>query len=140
MKCSYCGKNFDLSTAIKQCEKCHKSSTCSLARCPYCYYEFVVEPKWFNKLFKKSRNKNQSPNECNIMKLNDIKRGMKVRISDILSDDVKSRRKIMAMGLLPGVIVELIQQYPTIVIKAGESQFAIDSEIASLIEVEIFKN
>lgn len=44
-------------------------------------------------------------------------------------------QKLMAMGILPGVRVKLIQRYPSYVFQMGYSQFTIDRELAEKIYV-----
>jgi Fe2+ transport system protein FeoA len=137
MKCQYCGKSFERSEALKSCEKCGKSGGCNLIRCPYCYSEFLQEPKIFSKiaaLFMKK--KKAKTDKCRILKLGEMDCGKSGKIVNILTDDILKRRKIMAMGLLPGITVMLLQKYPAIVIKSGESQVAIDGKLAELIEIE----
>ncbi len=41
----------------------------------------------------------------------------------------------MAMGVLPGFDVSLIQRYPSYVFRVGQTQIAVDEEIASEIFV-----
>jgi Fe2+ transport system protein FeoA len=41
----------------------------------------------------------------------------------------------MAMGVLPGFDVSLIQRYPSFVFKVGQTQIAVDEKIASEIFV-----
>lgn len=48
-------------------------------------------------------------------------------------------KKLMAMGVLPGVAIELIQSYPSYVFQIGQSQFAVDKELAECIIVRISK-
>lgn len=45
------------------------------------------------------------------------------------------RRKLMTMGVLPGVLVRVIQRHPSFVLCAGNTQLALDRETASLIRV-----
>ena len=46
-----------------------------------------------------------------------------------------SIRKLMAMGVLPGFDVSLIQRYPSYVFRVGQTQIAVDADIASEIFV-----
>ncbi len=51
------------------------------------------------------------------------------------TDDQQAMQKLIAMGVLPGTAVEVIQTFPTIAFQAGRSQFAIDKELAEKIMV-----
>jgi DtxR family Mn-dependent transcriptional regulator len=43
----------------------------------------------------------------------------------------------MAMGILPGVSIQVKETYPSVVFEAGYSQFAVDDEIAGDIFVRL---
>lgn len=51
----------------------------------------------------------------------------------IQTKDHKKLQKLMAMGILPGMNLILIQKYPSYVLQVGQSQFAIDQELAEII-------
>lgn len=59
----------------------------------------------------------------------------KGRIAYIRTKDNKKLQKLMAMGILPGMNVLLIRKYPSYVLQVGQSQFAIDKELAEEIYV-----
>ena len=46
-------------------------------------------------------------------------------------------RKYLAMGLVPGVEITLVQRFPAYVFELGYSQFAIDRELASVVLVKV---
>jgi DtxR family transcriptional regulator, Mn-dependent transcriptional regulator len=57
----------------------------------------------------------------------------KGRIAYLRTDDHRKLQKLMAMGFLPGMNVELIQTIPAYVIKIGNSEIAVDREMAETI-------
>lgn len=59
----------------------------------------------------------------------------KGRVIDIATHDHKKLQKIMAMGLFPGIEIVLIQRFPSYVFQVGQSQFAVDKELAENIFV-----
>lgn len=59
------------------------------------------------------------------------------KITHINTSDHKKLQKIMAMGVLPGMAITLIQKFPSYVFQVGQSQFAIDKELASCIHVKL---
>jgi len=61
----------------------------------------------------------------------------KGKINRIDTHDHKKLHKIMAMGVLPGMAITLIQKFPSYVFQVGQSQFAIDKELASCIYVRL---
>lgn len=55
------------------------------------------------------------------------------RIVRVKTCDHKKLKKIMAMGVLPGMAVTLIQKFPSYVFQVDQSQFAVDKELAECI-------
>ena len=67
--------------------------------------------------------------------LSEMEAGQGGRIMYIHTHGESSIRKLMAMGVLPGFDVSLIQRYPSYVFRVGQTQIAVDEEIASEIFV-----
>ena len=63
--------------------------------------------------------------------LSEMEAGQGGRIMYIHTHGESSIRKLMAMGVLPGFDVSLIQSYPSYVFRVGQTQIAVDAEIAS---------
>ena len=59
----------------------------------------------------------------------------KVRVVRLLPVDKGQLRKLTAFGILPGVEIEVLQIYPTYVLRVGYTQIALDYEIAKNIIV-----
>ncbi|PIU41687.1 MAG: DtxR family iron (metal) dependent repressor, partial [Candidatus Omnitrophica bacterium CG07_land_8_20_14_0_80_42_15] len=59
----------------------------------------------------------------------------KGEVAYIHSKDHKKLQKLMAMNILPGMEITLIQSFPSYVFQIGQSQFAIDKELAENIFV-----
>lgn len=57
------------------------------------------------------------------------------KVAYIYTKDNSILQKVIAMGILPGMTISLIQKYPSYVFQVGQSQFAVDKEIASVIYV-----
>lgn len=70
--------------------------------------------------------------------LADLKPKQKGHVAYIHTKDDKKLQKLMAMGVLPGMAISLIQSFPSYVFQIGQSQFAIDKELADCIFVRIF--
>lgn len=58
------------------------------------------------------------------------------RIIRVNTHDHKKLKKIMAMGVLPGTEIILIQKFPSYVFQVGQSQFAVDKELAECVFVQ----
>jgi DtxR family Mn-dependent transcriptional regulator len=67
--------------------------------------------------------------------LSEMASGQEGRIMYIHTHGESSIKKLMAMGVLPGFKVSLIQGYPSYVFKVGQTQIAVDAKIASEIFV-----
>jgi DtxR family Mn-dependent transcriptional regulator len=59
----------------------------------------------------------------------------KGKVAYLHTKDQKKLQKLMAMGVLPGMPIALIQKFPSYVFQIGESQFAVDRELAECIFV-----
>jgi DtxR family Mn-dependent transcriptional regulator len=65
--------------------------------------------------------------------LTGLKNGQKGEIASIYTEDHDKLKKLMAMGVLPGIKISLVQKFPSYVFQIGHSQFAIDKEIAECV-------
>ncbi len=75
--------------------------------------------------------------ETIVMPLAELKTGQSGKIAYIHTHDRQMLQKIMAMGALPGTSVTLLQRFPSYVFQLGQSQFAIDKNIAEQIQLWI---
>lgn len=62
-----------------------------------------------------------------------MKSGEEGIISELDTDSKSILRKLMAMGILPGMKLKMIQTFPSYVFQVGYTQVAVDKEIASVI-------
>lgn len=74
-----------------------------------------------------------------ISSLDNVAVDQKGKVAYIHTQDQKKLQKIMAMGVLPGMSITLIQKFPSYVFQVGHSQFAIDKELAAAIYVLLTK-
>ena len=72
-----------------------------------------------------------------VMPLSELRSGDKAKISYIVTKYHERLDRLSSMGLLPGVQVKLHQRQPTYVIQMGETQIAIDDNIARDIYVRL---
>ncbi|MEW6102031.1 MAG: metal-dependent transcriptional regulator [Candidatus Omnitrophota bacterium] len=63
----------------------------------------------------------------------------KGQIAFLQARDKACMHKLMSIGVLPGMSISLLQKFPSYVISLGQSQFAIDKELASSIYVRLTK-
>ncbi|MFH1875956.1 MAG: metal-dependent transcriptional regulator [Candidatus Omnitrophota bacterium] len=74
-----------------------------------------------------------------IVPLRELSPGEGGRISYISTHDAEVVRKLIAMGILPGVGIELLHRFPSFVFRMGGSTFAIDHDLAEHIFVLVLK-
>ncbi len=64
------------------------------------------------------------------MPLTELKSGEEGRIAYIQTEDNKKMQKLVAMGVLPGNPIRLMQSSPSYIFRVGYSEFAVDAEMA----------
>ncbi len=74
-----------------------------------------------------------------ISSLDNLAVHQKGKVAYIQTHDHKKLQKIMAMGVLPGMAISLIQKFPSYVFQIGQSQFAIDGDLAASVYVLLTK-
>jgi DtxR family Mn-dependent transcriptional regulator len=73
--------------------------------------------------------------DLGIVPLTEFKSGQDGEIAYIQTEDNKKMQKLMAMGVLPGNKITLVQSFPSYIFRVGYSEFAIDSNLAKEIFV-----
>lgn len=68
--------------------------------------------------------------DLGVVPLTEFKPGQEGEIAYILTEDNKKMQKLMAMGVLPGNRIELVQAFPSYIFRVGFSEFAIDTALA----------
>ena len=72
-----------------------------------------------------------------VMPLASIKPGQAGKVAYLHTKNSKELKKLMAMGLLPGTPIQVMQSFPSYVFKLGYTQFAVDKNIADEIFVKL---
>ena len=57
------------------------------------------------------------------------------KVAYVYAPEASQLQKLMAMGILPGAPIKLLQKFPSFVFEAGRTQFAVDERIADAIYV-----
>ncbi len=68
--------------------------------------------------------------DLGIVPLTEFKSGQQGEIAYIQTEDNKKMQKLMAMGVLPGNKITLVQSFPSYIFRVGYSEFAIDTNLA----------
>ena len=74
-----------------------------------------------------------------VYKVSDLKKKDSGKIAYILMQDDKKLQKLMALGVLPGKSVIIVQNFPAYVLQIGSTQIVIDREMADAIFLRITK-
>lgn len=75
-----------------------------------------------------------------VASLADLNPRQEGRIAYLHTADSQKLQKLMAMGVLPGKEIQLLQRFPSYVFQMGHSQYAVDQEMASGIFVRLLQN
>jgi Fe2+ transport system protein FeoA len=127
--CPLCGFEFERVDTLCV-HGCPMASHCNLIRCPSCAYEFPEKPKaitWLGKLLKR-----ELPQEDQCGQYRTVAEMAAGETSEVVSLGLKSTRRntLSAFGLIEGAEITVIQQRPACVVRVGETELAIDREIA----------
>ena len=79
----------------------------------------------------------RTPAQKLVSSLSQLDQGQKGKVAYVYAPEFSQLQKLMAMGILPGVAVTLIQSFPSYVFQIGHTQFAVDKEIADAIYVRL---
>ena len=79
----------------------------------------------------------QAPAQKVVASLSQLALGQKGKVAYIYAPESSQLQKLMAMGILPGAPISLIQNFPSYVFQAGQTQFAVDKDIADAIYVRL---
>jgi DtxR family Mn-dependent transcriptional regulator len=69
------------------------------------------------------------------VRLTTLLEGARGRVSGLEDPGGRPAGKLAALGVLPGVELELIQRYPAFVFRIGYAEFAVDRELAERIHI-----
>jgi len=81
--------------------------------------------------------KGKETGEPVVSALADLSPGQQGKIVYVLSRQSQEIQKLVAIGILPGTSIQLIQRYPSYVFKVGNTQYAVDKNIANEIYVRL---
>lgn len=75
-----------------------------------------------------------------VASLSSLQNGQSGKIAYFDMREEKKMQKMLAMGVLPGISVKLVQSYPSYVFDLDHTRYAVDTEIADSIYVRIEGN
>ncbi len=132
--CPLCGFEFDKTDTV--CEHgCPLSTMCKLVRCPSCEYEFPEEPQfisWFGRIFGRKR----CAEPTAVRTVADLKVGERAVVIGFGGGHGGRHHSLAVFGLVPEADIIVLQQRPACVVRVGETELALDGEIAREIVVQ----
>ncbi len=140
LTCPFCG--FEFAKADTLCHHgCPLGAMCHLIRCPNCQYEFPEQPQtvsWLESLFRRPKREPGLPDHFRSVR--ELKPGERATVLCLGAGGPSRNNNLAVFGLVPGAEVTLIQQHPTPVVRVGETELALDADIARGILVERLAN
>ena len=132
--CPLCG--FEFAKADTPCARgCPLSKSCNLISCPNCCYEFPPEPRvvsWWKRL--RSRPELPKPPR-DLFSLPELEEGEHAELVSLTSEKVSRRNTLAIYGLVPGSQLVLQQKRPSFIVRIGETELALEADIAREIVV-----
>lgn len=132
--CPLCGLKFRRAGSL--CQGCGINKSCKTLRCPQCLYEFVEDSKIWNALVRfwgKLKGCPSSPLRSmeGMVPLSILRVGGPYKIGSLHSEDPLRMDRLASLGILPGSQIFLFQKKPSLIIQMGETEVALDAEIAN---------
>ncbi len=81
----------------------------------------------------------QVPARKLVSPLSELTPGQRGKVAYVYAPESNQLQKLMAMGILPGAPISLVQSFPSYVFEIGQTQFAVDREIAQAIYVRLIE-
>jgi len=81
----------------------------------------------------------EAPSPKLVSPLSQLAPGQKGKVAYIYAPELIQLQKLVAMGILPGAPISLVQSFPSYVFQVGQTQFAVDKEIAEAIYVRLME-
>ena len=137
LTCPLCGFEFERTDSLCQ-HGCPLGAMCHLARCPACDYEFpeqMPSGSWLRRLFRREREAAPLPLPGEMLTVRDLKPGDRVEVLCLGGESPSRRNSLAVFGLVPGSEIQVLQRYPSYVIRVGETVLALDAEVAEDIVV-----
>jgi DtxR family Mn-dependent transcriptional regulator/ferrous iron transport protein A len=147
--CPLCGLAFSRGDALCH-HGCPIAELCHLVACPGCGYEFPQRPRapqlssppaeraprrgLLDRLVQLGRRRREplSPQSPTVR---DLDCGARARVLHLAGD--RARDTLAVFGLVPGADFELLQKTPAYVLRVGETELALDGEVAGRILVAV---
>lgn len=135
LTCPFCGFAFQKEDTLCA-HGCPLGTMCTLVRCPNCRYEYPERPRlltWLDRLLHKPK---QPARPEHLMTARDLRGGDRATVVSVAEGHGRRRHTLAVFGIVPGAEVLVVQQRPTPVLRVGETDLAIEPDIARHILVQ----
>ena len=137
LTCPMCGFEFERTDTLCA-HGCPLGALCHLIRCPACEYEFPETPpavSFVKRLFRR-RLPTVTGLPPGVRTVAELRPGQKAKVLCLGSTVTDRHRTLTVYGLGSGAQITLVQQQPACVIQIGETELALDLDIARDILVQ----
>lgn len=128
LHCPLCA--FEFVQRETPCERgCPLARFCELICCPNCHYEFPPQGKlttWWRRIF---RCREVSPPR-DVFSLAELREGQEAELIRLTCAKPSRRNTLALYGLIPGCKLVLRQKRPSFILHVGETELALEGEIA----------
>lgn len=132
--CALCGHRFD-PTASDACASCPLGRGCSLVCCPECGYSVPdASRSAFAGLAARFARRRQSP-VVPMRPLAEAPPGCQATIETLEHLPARQREQLLAYGVAPGRVVDVLQTRPVTVVRVEHAELAFENALSRLIGV-----
>lgn len=137
IKCTFCGYVFEAEATGGSCGGCLRLKQCEKVCCPNCGYPNLDVPGRERLRRRRGQADSAAPStgRPSVRRLAGLEEGTRARVVSLDTADAFRLQKLLSLGLLPGVLVEVVQRYPCYVINVGLAQVAMDLPTAEAVYV-----
>lgn len=134
LHCPLCG--FEFARQETPCNHgCPLGRFCKLVCCPNCRYEFPEQPEKIGLLQRLFHRPAPSPRNGDSMPLTELNEGETSELVCLSCEHTSRRNALAVFGLVPGSQIVLQQKRPSVVVRVGETELALEPAIAGEIIV-----
>ncbi|HSB88527.1 MAG TPA: FeoA domain-containing protein [Anaerolineales bacterium] len=136
--CPLCGFHFD-PAGRGPCARCPLATGCRIICCPACGYQFadpqstLIGP-WLQE--RRDRHRHGRSQAVYTPTLADVPPGWRARIGAMQQISASRRQQLCAYGLQTAREVRVLQQQPVTVVQVGETELALEAELARSVLVD----
>ena len=129
LHCPLCGFEFEKQDTPCQ-HGCPLGRFCKLVCCPNCRYEFPEKTQGLNVLQRLFHRGRKPAPDRTLLGLHELEEGEHSELVCLNSSRASRRNALAVYGLTPGSRLILQQKRPTFVVRVGETELALEIEIA----------